>query len=51
MVESLAGEGVQTKVIGMLARSMLRAASRLLLRVEQGTVLATRADDEGCSPI
>merc|ERR1719399_1567482 len=54
MVESLEGEGTHKKVLGLLARSMLRAASRMTLRIAGGRLLAVRADaaaaDEAALP-
>merc|ERR1719421_1354042 len=54
MVESLEGEGTHKKVLGLLARSMLRAASRMTLRIAGGRLLAVRADaaaaDEAAPP-
>ena len=54
MVESLEGEGTHKKVLGLLARSMLRAASRMTLRIAGGRLLAVRADaaaaDEAAAP-
>ena len=44
MVESLEGEGTHKKMLGLLARSMLRAASRMTLRIAGGRLLAVRAD-------
>ena len=42
MVDSLEGSATQTKVLGLLARSVLRAASRLTVRVSGAHLLAAR---------
>lgn len=52
MVESLHGEEVRIKVLGMMARSVLRAASRVSLEIDSASVLATRLlnNDNGKQP-
>ena len=52
MVESLHGEEVRIKVLGMMARSILRAASRVSLEINSASVLATRLlnNDNGKQP-
>ena len=50
MVESLEGGAIQTKVLGLLARSVLRAASRLTLRVHGAQLLALRNGSDAAAP-
>eukprot|EP00816_Leptocylindrus_hargravesii_P012308 CAMPEP_0196807184 /NCGR_PEP_ID=MMETSP1362-20130617/7137_1 /TAXON_ID=163516 /ORGANISM="Leptocylindrus danicus, Strain CCMP1856" /LENGTH=1124 /DNA_ID=CAMNT_0042180983 /DNA_START=109 /DNA_END=3483 /DNA_ORIENTATION=+ len=52
MVESLAGEQIRIKVLGMMARSILRAASSISMEINNASVLATRLlnNDHGKQP-
>ena len=50
MVASLEGRAIQTKVLGLLARSVLRAASRLTLRVHGAQLLALRNGSDAAAP-
>jgi len=46
MVEEVGGSAMQTKVVGLLARSMLRAGSQLTMRVSGALLAAKPADGE-----
>jgi len=52
MVESLRGMEIRVKVLGMMARSILRAASSVSLKINNASVLATRLlnNDHGKQP-
>ena len=50
MVETLDGAATKNKILGILARSILRAASRLTLRVHGALLLAVRSLDAAESP-
>ena len=50
MVESLKGETIKTKIVGLIARSLLRASSQMTLCGSRCQLLAASAAGGGSAP-